>query len=141
MLLQKEDHLFVGSGKGFERLEIIEGPTGRRNWPDEVKARIVAESFEKDARVCDVARRHGLNPQHLSSWRRAAREGRLALQVDDEAGFAALVLDEGVAGSALPGARVSDWIEIEVCGVIVRLCADSRPGRIGEIATALRSAL
>ena len=37
-----------------ERLEVIAGPTGRRNWPDAVKARIVAESFARDARVADV---------------------------------------------------------------------------------------
>ena len=51
------------------RMEVLEGPTGRRSWPDEVKARIVAESFEPGARVCDVAQRHGLAPQHLSTWR------------------------------------------------------------------------
>lgn len=28
------------------RLEVIEKPTGRRSWPDAVKARIVRESFE-----------------------------------------------------------------------------------------------
>ena len=27
------------------RLEVLEGPTGRRKWPDEVKARIVAETL------------------------------------------------------------------------------------------------
>ena len=137
-LHQKDDHLLAGSRKGVERLEFIEGPTGRRNWPDDVKARIVAESFEAGARVCDVARRHGLKPQHLSTWRRLAREGKLALKVDDGAAFAALVLDDGSAATA--AAPSSAWIEIEVSGVIVRLAADSPAVRIADIAAALRLA-
>ena len=27
------------------RVEVIEGPSGRRSWPDDVKARIVREKF------------------------------------------------------------------------------------------------
>jgi transposase len=42
------------------------GPVRRRRWSDEVKARIVAESFAPGAVVSDVARRHGLSPRHLS---------------------------------------------------------------------------
>ncbi len=41
------------------RLGVVGGPTGRRRWPDAVKARIVQESFAPGARVSAVARRHG----------------------------------------------------------------------------------
>ena len=51
----------------------------RRRWSDEVKARIVAESFAPGAIVSEVARRHGLTPQHLSTWRKAVRAGVLSL--------------------------------------------------------------
>ncbi len=51
----------------------------RRRWSDEVKERIVAESFVPGAIVSDVARRHGLSPQHLSAWRKAVRDGLLKL--------------------------------------------------------------
>src|SRR5690606_30448657 len=61
------------------RLEVLEGPTGRRRWPDDVKARIVAESFQPDVLVSAVAQRHGISPQQLTTWRRAARDGHLAL--------------------------------------------------------------
>ena len=55
------------------RLEIFTGAGRRRAWTAEEKAAIVAESFEDGARVCHVARRHGLTPQQLFAWRRQAR--------------------------------------------------------------------
>ena len=64
------------------RVEVIEGPSGRRSWPDDVKARIVRESLEPGATVSEVARRHRISPQHLTLWRRAARQGRLSVSVD-----------------------------------------------------------
>lgn len=70
-------------GVGFVgRCEVVEPRRGNRRWPDDVKARIVAESFQPGARVVDVARRHGLIPHHLSGWRRQARDGLLALPAD-----------------------------------------------------------
>jgi transposase len=61
-----EQHLLGEPQGNTTRLEVLEGPTGRRAWPDDVKGRIVAESFEPGARVADVARRHGMAAQHLS---------------------------------------------------------------------------
>ncbi|MFT4015161.1 MAG: transposase, partial [Paracoccus sp. (in: a-proteobacteria)] len=54
-------------------------PGSRRNrkWPDEVKARVAAETLEPGATVNEVARRHSLPANHVSSWRTLARKGRL----------------------------------------------------------------
>ena len=76
-------------GDGFVgRCDVVEPRRGNRRWPDHVKARIVAESFQPGARVVDVARRHDLVPHQLSDWRRQAREGllRLPAQILPEAG-------------------------------------------------------
>lgn len=61
------------------RYEVVEPRRGNRRWPDDVKARIVAESFQPGVRVVDVARRHDVIANQLSSWRRQARDGVLAL--------------------------------------------------------------
>lgn len=73
----------MANGSGLVgRLEIVEPRRGNRRWPDDVKARIVAESFQSGARVVDVARRHDIVPHQLSDWRRMARAGDLVLPAD-----------------------------------------------------------
>lgn len=61
------------------RYEVVEPRRGNRRWPDDAKARIVAESLEPGVRLVDVARRHDGVAHQLSLWRRQAREGILAL--------------------------------------------------------------
>ena len=70
---QNEHRMEVRGSKRVSRIEVFDGPTGRRRWPDDLKARIVAESFQPDARVCDVAAKYGLIARHLSGWRAQAR--------------------------------------------------------------------
>jgi transposase len=133
------------SATGFVgRLEVLEGATGRRSWPDEVKARIVRESFDSGNRVCDVARRHGILPQQLTGWRRAAREGRLVLPFDDDdASFVPVVVDDegvdGDKGEAAPAAPAGT-LEIAMDGLVLRVPMETAPSRIAAVVAALRSA-
>ena len=55
------------------RVEVFTGAGRRRRWSMEQKAEIIAESYADGETVCAVARRHGLTPQQLFGWRRAAR--------------------------------------------------------------------
>jgi len=72
-----EQHLLGKAGLDTSRLEVLEGPTGRRDWPDDVKGRIVAETLKPGARVVDVARRHGM-PSGSSAWKHCGSiRGRL----------------------------------------------------------------
>ncbi|MFO7757844.1 MAG: transposase, partial [Roseovarius sp.] len=74
---------------GFDGcIEVVDRMRGYRRWPNDVKARIVAESFQPGVRVVDVARRHGLAAHQLSDWRRQARQGELVLPADAMAGVA-----------------------------------------------------
>jgi transposase len=122
----------------MSRLEVLEGPTGRRLWPDEVKARIVAESLVPGARVCEVAERHRIAPQSLTTWRRLAREGRFGPSAERTTGFASLVVEGDPPAER--GRSGEGLVEIEARGVTVRLPMDVSSVRIGDIAAALRQA-
>lgn len=144
----------AGSAGFGGRLEVLDSPSGRRRWPDELKGRIVAESFAPGARVCDVARRYRLTGQQLTTWRRAAREGLLALPGDavgaNDLGLVSLEVDplssaeaasqeRGDRGSSWSGAGPDDRIEVVAGGVLVRLPITTAAARVAEIAVALGS--
>lgn len=61
-------------GEGFDGcVEVVRRTRGYRRWPEESKARIVAESFQPSVGVAELVRRHGLLPHQLSDWLRQAR--------------------------------------------------------------------
>jgi len=146
VLQQTVQHLLETSDRAgrkytFDRLDVLEGPTGRRRWTAQKKASIVAESCAPGARVGDVGRRHGLTPQHLTSWRRLAREGKIVLPAEEMVGFAPIVVEDARAdASETPSSQASVPIEIETEGFIVRVPADVAAGRLAEIVGALRAA-
>jgi len=57
---------------------VLTGPERRRQWSTEDKERIVAESYGGHDSVSRIARRHGLLPQQLFTWRREARRTAVA---------------------------------------------------------------
>lgn len=85
---------------------LTNGGRRRRNrqWPDVVKARIVAETLRPGATVSEVAERHGLKANYVSSWRTLARNVKLVLPApEDVVEFATLMVDpveEQVAAAA-----------------------------------------
>ena len=115
---------------------MLSGPTGRRQWPDEVKARIVAETLERGVRVKEVAERHGVQPQQVTTWRRLVRRGQLAIPAEREAEFAALVIEPSVVDAPMPASGAA-LVEIAVGGIVVRLPGDAPAERIAAIARAL----
>jgi transposase len=123
------------------RVEVIEGPSGRRSWPDDVKARIVRESLEPGATVSEVARRHRISPQHLTLWRRAARQGRLSVSVgyDEKVGDASFVPLAIDTDRREPVSAVNDRIVIELNGMVLKLPAQTAASRIAEIVFALEA--
>jgi transposase len=53
------------------------GVERRRRWSYDEKVRLVEETVQAGETVCGVARRHGVTPSLLFTWRRQARQGRL----------------------------------------------------------------
>ena len=120
----------------LSKVEVIPGVKGHRRWPDELNARIVAETLEPGARVSSVALRYDLRPNHLSDWRRMAREGRLVLPAaDTESDFVPVVVRE----EARPGpSSMGGSLEVVRDRVTVRLDAATPACRIAECRSCLR---
>jgi len=57
----------------YQRVEVITGRRRRRDWSDEEKARILAESSDPGVNISEVARRNEVNRGLLNVWRRKAR--------------------------------------------------------------------
>jgi transposase len=126
------------------QLEVIT-ETGRRRWfSKDAKARIVEETLAPGAVVSDVARRHGLTPQQVFTWRRQARPLRATKA--DEPQFVPAVVDAPAAAMA-PERKAQrckakpdlGCIEIEVDGITIRAGHGADAAMIAAIVHALKA--
>lgn len=118
----------------MEVLTSCRGGMRGRKWSNETKARIVAETLVPGATVNEVAARHGLKANHLSSWRTMARQGKLVLPApESEVEFAGMV----VAGPPPEQAAAEESVEIIMGPVTIRLETGASAERIAAVARAL----
>jgi len=111
---------------------------GKRRWPVELKARIVAETLIEGATVSGVAKRYDLIPSSVSDWRRMARTGKLVLPNLDGMDFVPVQIGEPQPLEVVPAAPVNlTNVELLKGGVTIRLAADTPAMRIAEIVAAL----
>lgn len=117
-------------------MEVMVGPSGKRRWSDAYKGQVVAETLVPGVTVNEVARRHDLRPNHLSSWRRLAKDGKLPVPDLAGAEFAPMVI-EPLAPEPLDAA-VSP-VEIVSGDIVIRLDATTSAARVAEIVQSLRA--
>jgi transposase len=128
-------------------VEIINGIGGRRRWSMDDKARIVEETLAPGAVVSEIARRHGLTPQQVFGWRRAARRPA----EDDDTGsprFVPAVVEElkpePVRKPRKPrrvrtSGEATGLIELEIGGVTVRVGRGAEARTVAAIIHALKA--
>src|SRR5215217_1051350 len=127
------------------RIEVFTGAGRRRTFPADEKAAIVAESYAPGRTVCGVARRHGLTPAQLFTWRRLARRVRLPVQEPPVRFVPAVV--EALPG--LPSRPASQprrarrhgpvmGIELAMDGTVVRIGSGASPQAIAAVIRALK---
>jgi transposase len=120
------------------RIEVITGAGGWRRWSEEEKARVIEESLAADAVVSQVARRHGVTPQQLFTWRREAR----LKAAECSPPFVPAIVERDVATSCAPKAETAapPVMEIELGDAHVWIWRDADVGMATAIVLALQSA-
>ena len=110
---------------------------GKRDWPPELKARIVAETLIEGETVKAVAKRYELIPSTVSDWRRMARQGKLGLPNLDGIDFVPVEIEASVPVAQPSPVISSGKIDLIKGDVTVRLDAATPAARVAEIARAL----
>ncbi len=136
----------VTSAGEVRRIEVFTGSGPRRRWSAEEKARIVAESYAGAGTVCDVARRHGLAPTQLFTWR---REARLPTEPPSASMFAPVLVEGPALPVASPPAEPKPrpkktrermgGIELEIDGVVVRVGRGAEVRTVAAVIKALKA--
>ncbi len=116
---------------GYRRVAVLTGPGRRRDWPDETKARIVAETLAPGAVVSEVARRWQLCPQQLFGWRREMRAGSSA-----PLAFMPITADAPTAEAAVSPPP----IEVALAGAVLRVPPGTDAALLTMVLRALRAA-
>ena len=124
----------------YQRVELITGRRRRRDWSDDEKARILAESADPGVNISEVARRNGVNRGLLSTWRRKARRAS-----GEGPQFVQLRLDDGVEArrDATDPPRVvappAERIEVTIAGAKVSVPVGVDAVTLERVLAAVRS--
>lgn len=137
-------------GDGGWRRDGRDGGRCRRRWSAARKAAIVAESFAAGVKVAEVAARHGVNANMLSTWRRqavapgkavAAMAARRVKSVAAVPPFVPVTVcaELGAENGTSPDARpVSGTIEIVVAGASIRVAKGVDAATLSRVLAAVR---
>jgi transposase len=107
----------------------------RGSWSADQKAAMVAESLRPGARVSDVAARHGVARDLLSTWRRRAK----ARKGSSAPGFAAVnILEEADSAKVTPSLTASGVIEVVLADATIRVASDADAATLAMVVTAIR---
>ncbi|RXG97221.1 IS66-like element accessory protein TnpA [Bradyrhizobium vignae] len=129
------DSSSVGSG-AVSRLEVLEGPSGRRVRSEAERARIVAESLLPGAQVAEVARKHGATRWQIYDWRRRFRQrGELPSSEAPQPRFAPLVVEGPFEERHVPTVK----LEIAIGDVVVRTDAAIDGEQLSRVIRAVRA--
>ena len=135
-------HLDGSKGVGVSRLEVIEGPSGRRRRTKVERARIAAESMMPGVMVADVARKHGTTRWQIYDWRKQLRKGNLVVpeSVASLPVFAELELVVDDSATAAPPTVAGSDVEIVVGDIVIRAGAGADEERLTRAIRAARAA-
>jgi len=111
-----------------------------------VKASILAESFSGQETICSVARRHGMSPSQLFTWRRQLRK-QLESQGAVAPAFVPAIVDSVAAEELTPAIQrpkkrrrsKASAVELEIDGVAVKISRGADAGVIAAVIEALRA--
>ena len=124
----------------YQRIEVITGRRRRRDWSDEEKARILAESADPEVNISEVARRNGVSRGLLNTWRRKAR-----VASNEWPQFVQLRLDDGVEArpDVVDQPRVlagsTERIEVTIAGAKVSVPVGVDAATLERVLAAVRS--
>jgi transposase len=116
-------------------IEAVAGPLEgaprqvRRQWSDEFKAQAVAETMQPGASVSAVARRIGVDPSQLFTWRRNARLRAAALPANETAGLL-----------PTPSSNNYSGVDIIIGDAVIRTAAETDEAHLVRVIRAVRSA-
>ena len=133
---KKDVHLDGSTIGDVRRLEVLEGPSGRRVRSEAERARIAAESLMPGAQVSEVARKHGATRWQVYDWRRRLRQrGELPSRETLRSTFAPLVVEGSLEERPAPLAK----LEIAIGDIVVRTDATIDGEQLSRVIRAVRA--
>jgi transposase len=146
-LVSTLDHKLEPELTAVHRLEVISGTGRRRRFTADFKARVVEETLVRGAIVSEVARRHGLTPQQVFTWRRQARQP-LGNTESKAPQFVPAIVETALPPAFLRGrqrkrtgqaSRSSGSIEVEIDGMTIRIGRGADAKTVAAVLRALKA--